>query len=788
MNKENGNASSASLKSRNSRTDETGIFATRSTALLHASTEAIQRLDRRELVAIQTILRHGDQYGVWSTPPEWDTTTTATAKLNVDMRSRISSFLPAAHRQLYENASELRPVYISGTTLSDVGALPLDAARLLQLIDGAVLTLTRYLVLLRMGPAGIAGQRKSLDVTTVRILAYDYLPRVFAACVSAMFNDESLWVAPLDEIDAVPACGFVAYFSRDFFNSLPEYGKKQVMRELERMFILGAKGYWNDVPALQEKLAPVTTVAGEAAPRPAERRVDPHLPLPDDYVSAMGVRSLWLIQSLEPNLFPILTEMQAIWRATDDPALAPHQVEGRRMAKVNAYLRKYVWLDRASQPIVAPPFEIYFPRQSRRKKSVMHSDDNVSDIGDDQATQRIVWPPRNARQVFALANAVQLAHVFVVALPMAARRSEIVTLERACVHYAPDGLPYADGKTFKLVESHEGVLRDWVLPAVSVEAIEQQARLIGLLETLGSMRPDRSPSAVGESVKPVARHLWGQSGHGHADRTKRLVNLNGALAQYAKTLGMDPKPGGQNLRPHRLRKTIARLAALALTQAPKILMDVFGHKAIEMTLTYILTEKDLRAEIERVSRELRIMRAKEVVERMVAEEDGAAGARPNGGYGGPAAFAMQRAIDVQTEGLHQRGAEWGADTALELAEILTLQGKAWQYVRPGVICTKFPGTESGPCNKSKGAPEPARCQTHCRHRLEEDFLREDVDGAIGDSVVAYVEASAAGEELAQALWAGQIRAHLLRFEDIRQKWMDDPVVQRVLAEQEGVAG
>ena len=213
MTRESNNTNSASLTAPlRAKTDETGVFATRSKALLHASAEAIQRLERRELVVLQTILRHGDQYGFWSTPEEWAPAQTGTATLKVDMRARISSFLPAGHRQLYESARELLPVDINVTAPSGVGVPPSHAARLLQLVDGAVLTLTRYLLLLRMGPAGFAGKRKgsSLDVTTIRALAYDHLPRVFAACVSAMFNDESLWVAPLDEIDAVPACGFMA--------------------------------------------------------------------------------------------------------------------------------------------------------------------------------------------------------------------------------------------------------------------------------------------------------------------------------------------------------------------------------------------------------------------------------------------------------------------------------------------------------------------------------------------------------------------------------------------------
>ena len=253
------------------------------------------------------------------------------------------------------------------------------------------------------------------------------------------------------------------------------------------------------------------------------------------------------------------------------------------------------------------------------------------------------------------------------------------------------------------------------------------------------------------------------------------------MQAFARTLCMEEKPGGQLIRPHRFRKTVARLVALALTQAPKVLMDVFGHKSIEMTLYYILSDKDLQSDIEQVSRELRVLRATEAVSAMVAAEEAGSQSLNLGGYGGPAALMVQRAVGIQKTRVHQRGEQWGANSARELAEILTLQGKAWEVVRPGVMCTKMPGTESGSCNKSKGHPEPSKCQTGCNHRLEEAFLREDVDGTIADCVAEFTAAHDSGDELMQALWAGQICAHLPRFKDIQAKWAANSTVQQALA-------
>jgi len=189
----------------------------------------------------------------------------------------------------------------------------------------------------------------------------------------------------------------------------------------------------------------------------------------------------------------------------------------------------------------------------------------------------------------------------------------------------------------------------------------------------------------------------------------------------------------------------------------------------------------LRAEIEVVSRELRVMRAQEVVEKMVAADAGeiTVAVAEYGGFGGPAAISIHRAIDVHREGLHRRGTDWGINSPKELAELLTLQGKSWELVRPGVMCTKFAG-EAGPCNKSKGRPEPSKCQSHCSHRLEEGFLREDIDGAISDAVEAYEQAIVNNETLTAAHWAAQVRAHVPRFPDLHEKWVVNSTVSALM--------
>jgi hypothetical protein len=205
-----------------------------------------------------------------------------------------------------------------------------------------------------------------------------------------------------------------------------------------------------------------------------------------------------------------------------------------------------------------------------------------------------------------------------------------------------------------------------------------------------------------------------------------------------------------------------------------------------MTLYYILTDKELRAEIKIVERELRVMRAKEVVERMVDAEM-LAQSEPStdklAGYGGLAATKIQAAVHSDMEKVHRTGETYGAKHGAELARILTYQGNAWEQVRHGVMCTKVPG-QAGACSKKVGHPEPSKCGSTCDYRLEEAFLKSDVDLCIQGAVSDYEKALGQGEdgELVVAFAAGQIRVHLPRFAELQEKWMVHPTVKAAMAE------
>jgi len=756
-------------------------LSTKNAALLACDAKNIQDCDTSVLIAIKSILQHGDMLDVWQTPRKWAPAARTLASLNTTIRERILPFLSKEALELY-NEEVLAPLS-QHAKLTDLGR------RFISIIDQAVETANRYLLLVRVGPAHLHFRNhSSLDPTFVMRLAYSYVPPLVALAA----NKRIIMAAyeHRHEVKLPPelTCGdkYLSVITEGDLLLLTPSCRERVEYEIKRMQMFVNRGYWSDLPNIQRANATQDVRGPAPEPRKPKAHV-PHLPLPDDYVSEMGVKGYWLINDLGPSLLAVATGLSRIWSETAAIGGTANEIVWMRIAEIKKLLENHVWRDSTGAVITAPPFNLSLSNHGRgryknRKKNKAKVSDALSPSLSAEESDKHPWPPRSLADIVSLLNRLQQAHMFVVLLATASRHGEITTMRRDCVHYAPNGMPLSQGRTFKLVESYEGKLRDWVLPDLATVAIEQQVRLVTLVEQIGKLEPE---AVVNEAHghKDENTHLWAEISGAAATRGKALNGISHGLNSYAKAIEMQASSGKQPLRPHRFRKTIARLAALALVQAPKILMDVFGHKSIEMTLYYILADQNLQTEIETVSRELRVIMAADAVENIVASEYSDTPSNA-GRYGGPAALSITRAVEVYRTDLHKHGRAWGANSTYELAEILTLQGRAWGYIRRGVFCTKLPGTESGPCNKSRGTPEPSHCKSHCTHRLEEPFLADDVDDAIEDSVHYYQKASAEGNDLMKAMFAGQVRAHLGRFESVRQKWIDNEIVQEIIAEPE----
>lgn len=512
---------------------------------------------------------------------------------------------------------------------------------------------------------------------------------------------------------------------------------KRISNNLARLRQYADRALWPLPPVTKQK---DKTELSRQAPKPSPmpgKEEQSFQPLPDSFVADAGWRLSWIASELGPSLLAVAKGFVKIAKEHPLAGGALSTVTGRRMARRSEFLAQFQWTDSKGNRIEALPFEAH-----------------ISGSGND--SQKFLWPPRTGSQVVELFKQLQMAHFFIFMLSAGSRVSESLSLKPGCISIAPDGLPLANGLTYKLSQVVDGEERDWPLPEKALEALRQQEALVAVLGELGSLTDDAVDFDIGD-----AESLWvrvgtrGQSFKG---------DENAALQKVINDLGLTGGLNGGSIHTHRFRKTLARLVALSLVGAPKILMDLFGHKTIEMTLHYILSDRAIRLEMEEVAKGQTILLAEKAIESAATN-------------GGPAAEKLARAVERERARL---GSEFGAANVRQLAETLTLSGRIFMLVRPGIICTKGP-QESGPCNKKLGAPEPSRCRAHCGHRLEDAALRDDVDRLLAEAVKHYEDECQDRNEIQMEFWAGQVLTNLRRFEDLHQKWRVHPTVEAIVA-------
>lgn len=443
-------------------------------------------------------------------------------------------------------------------------------------------------------------------------------------------------------------------------------------------------------------------------------------PFPDVFVSEFGWRCLWMAEQLGPSLIDCLSVGFA----------AAGGERGRTARQRSAdTIAGWGWRTPAGERLDRLPFPVRWP-------------------GEKEPSERL---PTEWEAIRAAAMHLQTAHASIFGLSMGARWSEVSDLRSGCL-VEDDGAPArVEARTFKLVEGIGGAVRDWPLPPVAVSALRQQEKLAKVIR------------------RPGADHLWvALNGRGENIAGGPLHSMHAPLGTLVGVFGLSDLLGDDQAHPHRWRKTLARLAAMALVGAPKILMDLFGHKTIEMTLRYVLSNPDVAAEIEQAAKEQVILLGKQVF----------AAATENSG---PASEGIRKAAGA----LRLRKGETAMDVQCldEAVDILTLNGRVFNIVRPGVVCTKSPA-EAGACTKLRGAPDAGSCQVGCDHRLELAAARADADRVVSDLVARLGRPDVAENELLVARYEGQILTHLKRFDDVRRKWVADPVVAAIVTKGE----
>lgn len=608
------------------------------------------------------------------------------------------------------------------------------------LVDEGVLTLTRIALLMKLVPTAgrtINSKGKRLKASSITQQIYQYCPAIVARAIrrkSGVPTGKGLFQY-LTEADVLE---FIDY--------------KHTRIEIERLHTLIARGVWSDAPPQPDIRQTTNPAAANHSPK-SNPKSEPHPPLPDEWLAQIGPRVLWIIEDMGPNLVRLLEYMREDGNGLD-PTRSVTTIRKEVSRLIADHLDGHPWLDRSGQPLV-PPFKL-------------------TTAGGKGGANTCEWPPRTWEQVTNLCVTLQAAHLFIALLLSAGRIGEIATLSRDCVKIGRDGKSYLHGYTYKLADNIFGDARTWPAPEILGQCFGQQARLAAAWDWLPNALGDDRPQ-----VPRFAKDLWVSIGVAGRAGSDPNLNISSALQSFARRLDMNPMPGGKNAHPHRFRKTIGRLAGVALFNSPLVLKRLFGHRSIEMTLHYILSDQGVREEAEKVLRELRIMHCAEALEE-IHEAMNNGTALP--AHGGPGTARLITAVRNEDAKLNESGRVWTEGSAYDLALLLTMQGQGWRLIKSNIVCSKAPG-EDGLCQKkrSKGEPNTANCQPQCDNRIVLARRRRDVEQSIEQYLDIARQARDDGQLLVLAATLDNAQDEWVNFPDLAAKYQADPEVQSLLA-------
>ncbi|WP_460045089.1 hypothetical protein [Pseudomonas sp. S2_H01] len=624
--------------------------------------------------------------------------------------------------------ANLRRIVYRHRIISFVSAQALDDPRVGDVLDEAEIWISRYALLLRFGPSSMVRRNSSfsLDVTSIAGILTNIIPKIigFAVC------------RKLADAGSSTSGNLLSYLTDVDIHFLKS--TRATRGEMNRVDRLVALGLWSDSCHVL-KLGSITDPTGDPLPVSAEPQVCPFLPFSDSYLAEFGPRVLWTILDLGPNLIDLAKSLPSVIGGLKSP-------RGEFQRRIARYFSQTPWLDRDGEIIRSPPFKL--------RTGSNHHPFLEKDVADYE------WPPRTWQQVYGLLTTLQSAHLWIALLSLAGRLQEVLMLTKDCVEQNCDGQSHVNGKTYKLSPLLAGEDREWPAPEILGVAIAQQVQLIEACE-------DVSWINLGDTSTKKGTHLWWSFGTGGAIPGGRLVEVNHALVTLAMRLDLPIAPDGQNIHAHRFRKTIARLAALAIVESPRVLMQLFGHRDIAMTLHYILTDKALQTDIEQISRELRIMRCTDVVEDIYASLHNSS-LPPDGGHGGGGVRYISDAIKNKEGYLKLNDDKWSATSAYELAVALTLNGQYFRIIRPGVLCMR-PAKDFEPCE----------CKSDCVNRIESQTARRDLVELIPLLLAEGNRALENGQLLVVANIVGQLEDEISRFEDFNKVWSDHPDVMKL---------
>jgi len=445
-------------------------------------------------------------------------------------------------------------------------------------------------------------------------------------------------------------------------------------------------------------------------------------PLSDNYVAQMGFRCYFYLNEIGPNLarifanHPDLETNRGKWlpRGRNGPP-KPSVVKLARSRAWKRKLENFHWTRSDGSSLTEIPF----------------------------SCDALIFPPKKWEELDRLISRHVDAILHILLLLSGGRKSEILSLKRSVILRqvgTEEEFGIVDGRTMKPSSTSLGDKRNWPIPAQVVGWLGTQAVLA---EALGPRDSDGFWWSMSTTHVGVAR-----------------VNPYYRCTQFAERHGLSHLNDG-NAHPHRYRKTIARLALLALTGAPMLVMEMFGHSDIMATMRYLLAEPNILADL----REMLGERRAEVALNIVEDLDRSAG---------PATETLRsqrdRFFDELNIPLNERSQRV---TLMQFVTAKLLDGAVdIKIIYPGVVCIR--GLEqTGLCAVGGRQIDPAACQSKCRFRLDLSLRIDEVYETIEDLFDHHKEAVADQLDLPQKFFAAQILDQVEIFPEIKDHYRDD---------------
>jgi integrase len=468
----------------------------------------------------------------------------------------------------------------------------------------------------------------------------------------ASFTPVELAAATQDISKAWNKQGYALHKWQTILSEINAYGEMGLVSDWLRQVPLNALA--TDVEGKLEGLPPL--------PKKTVRDAQGHVhrstkPLPDEFVTRLIRICLYYQNELAHHLFIHVDKFAALRQ--EDSISGKAKAMQRYKTFAQEYIDRRRWKDSQGAVMRTLPFEADY-----------------------------AFPPVGFKGLQDMVYAFQSTNQILIELATGMRLSEVSRLESDCVpkKSLKTNRPILRGRTYKLTVGYQGQKRTWPIPIEVAQAIANQVRLFQAF-----------PADDGSEI-------WRSTGTTNFGASLNTVTVTHQLTRFPRLHKLDHLyEGGFNVR--RFRPTLARHVVLAVTGAPRILQELFGHRNLTTTIDYILASPFIREEMQAaVDRQILGLKTSLVTQRQKA--------------GGPGARLVRDAFDRYESEFEVPPDEKEQGRRMrEYVETTLASGTGnLRMIMPGVICIRPIGA-AGKCSKASEPPNAARCQTDCRFPL-----------------------------------------------------------------------